>query len=508
MWSRWSKLIVLACLGASALVVSSQAAADRPDDAGRADTVAAYWTPERIASAQPRDLVVDENGQGFLRRPDGSLEPRGHTNDVRLEQVDRAASPGVPTAKAPNARPSGGGGDSTPPLITLPTPDDGDLVTATTEDPIDFSATIEDNSGIRSVTVVIHFPSGSTQSFTGTSLGNDVWGTTLSGFTPDPNWGWEIVAKDASGGRGNTARGGVYGFTVEADGGTGTDPGTGGDPNVVTNERWTTQGGVTRAAGRILFEMPTEVRRGRRTTIQWQAYVCSGTTVTDGRDDASIILTAAHCVYDDALDMFARNVLFIPNQDDGGTDRTDSDCTNDPLGCWAPSSAAVHAGYTATTFPGNNAWDYGYYVVPNTGAHSGETTIDPSLEANVDELTIGFNSGAIDQTTHALGYSYDDDPLFMYCAESMEMIDGDVNWWLPSCGLTGGSSGGPWVQPMEATGTGSIISVNSWGYTTQPGMAGPKLGPEAECTFAAANTASLGATGDPQLIAGVVADCP
>jgi len=38
------------------------------------------------------------------------------------------------------------------------------------------------------------------------------------------------------------------------------------------------------------------------------------------------------------------------------------------------------------------------------------------------------------------------------------------------------------VQPMSG-GTGPIISVNSWGYTNQPGMAGPKLGSITSCLF-------------------------
>ena len=85
--------------------------------------------------------------------------------------------------------------------------------------------------------------------------------------------------------------------------------------------------------------------------------------------------------------------------------------------------------------------------------------------------------------THGLGYSYSDDPNFMYCADDLTEVEGSaVNWWLPFCGLSGGSSGGPWLQP--ATGSGPIISVNSWGYTTSPGMAGPKLsGNTASCLF-------------------------
>ena len=62
------------------------------------------------------------------------------------------------------------------------------------------------------------------------------------------------------------------------------------------------------------------------------------------------------------------------------------------------------------------------------------------------------------------------------------------NWWLGSCGLSGGSSGGPWIQPL-ADAAGPLISVNSWGYTNQPGMAGPKLsGTSAQCVFNAAQS--------------------
>ena len=50
--------------------------------------------------------------------------------------------------------------------------------------------------------------------------------------------------------------------------------------------------------------------------------------------------------------------------------------------------------------------------------------------------------------THGMGYSYSDDPNFMYCAEDMENMDA-ANWWLPSCDLSGGSSGGGWFQPFD-----------------------------------------------------------
>ena len=47
------------------------------------------------------------------------------------------------------------------------------------------------------------------------------------------------------------------------------------------------------------------------------------------------------------------------------------------------------------------------------------------------------------------------------------------------------------MQPFSG-GTGALISVNSWGYTNQPGMAGPKLWmTSASCVFAMATSGTF-----------------
>jgi len=225
---------------------------------------------------------------------------------------------------------------------------------------------------------------------------------------------------------------------------------------------------------------------------------------------------AAHCVYDDVHKAFARNVLFIPNQAGTSGAGTDSDCSNDPLGCWTPTFGVVDVNWTTRKFPANIEWDYAYYVVETTGAHTG-TGDHESLELaagtlDVDFMTPAFDDGIPGATsadyTYALGYSYSDDPHFMYAAEDMT-VEGDVNWWLPSCGLSGGASGGPWVQPMdEITGDGPIISVNSWGYTTTPGMAGPQLDvTDAECVWDAAGSTQIESVDSADGYAGVVETC-
>jgi len=252
---------------------------------------------------------------------------------------------------------------------------------------------------------------------------------------------------------------------------------------------------VQTAIGRIYFEMPANARRTR-----WDGYVCSGTVATDSTSGRSIVQTAAHCVYDDANKAFARNVLFIPNQAATTGTGTDLNCGNDPLGCWTPSFGVVDVNWTTRTFPNNVAWDYAYYVVPDTAAHTGAGT-GSVLDTTAGSIPVSFGVPFFDQAnstsdyTHALGYSYSEDPKLMYCAEDMAQLD-SANWWLDSCGLSGGSSGGAWLQPFNGS-TGSLISVNSWGYTGQPGMAGPKLsGTSASCIFSNAKTRTVTTTTD------------
>jgi hypothetical protein len=305
-----------------------------------------------------------------------------------------------------------------------------------------------------------------------------------------------VVAKDnAKPSRSTTSP--TVSFTV--------DTGGGGGGGTVPNAPWTGQGVVQDAAGRIYFEMPSNAQR-----TQWTGFVCSGTVVNDGTSGRSIVLTASHCVYDDANKAFARNVLFIPDQAETTGAGTDLNCTNDPIGCWAPEFGVVDVNWTTRTFPNNVHWDYAFYVANDAGAHSpGLTAASDTLDAAVIPMDVSFAAPTAGDVTYALGYSYSVDPQFMYCTDPMQDLNTD-NWFLPNCGLTGGSSGGPWSQPFTvSTGNGPIISVNSWGYTNQPGMAGPKLsGTSASCIFANAQSAPLGGTyadGD----AGVaVSSCP
>jgi hypothetical protein len=442
-----SRVIIATCFALAAGVAGAQGA--RPVNPASA-AVFEHWTPERRAAAIPRDLVVDPRGYGYLRLSDGTLVPHGH--DVAAQ-----ASGGT----GPRATPVG---DSTGPTISGMDPS----ANATIGSTYTFKATVTDASGVKSVIFKVQKSGGTVQSFSATKGANNVWSVALQGFT-DGDWAWQVVAKDNVAAKGgNTSTTGWFAFTVDTGGGGGT----------------------------------------------WTGYVCSGTVATDGVAGRSVILTAAHCVYDDANKAFARHVLFIPDQTDTTGTGTDLNCSNDPMGCWAPAFGVVDVNYTATTFPNNNAWDYAFYVVSDTGAHtSGLSISSETLDVAAGSMGISYSQPLHDTNdnfdfTHALGYSYDADPNFMYCAEDMTTINGTINWWLPSCGLTGGSSGGPWVQPMSG-GSGPIISVNSWGYTNSPGMAGPKFYQTSTfCVFGAAKGQDFASIAAGDGNAGVAVSCP
>jgi hypothetical protein len=465
-------------------VASGAASGSEGSGTSEADRLADYWDEERRASVVPRDLVIDHRGLGYLRRADGGLEPYGHD---RPSVVQAAAARSVP-----QGRPSSQPGQLSAPTVTVLDP----LANATIGAAHVFKARVESAAGIRSVTFIIHYPDGRTGRFSASHVGNNVWQVSFSGFS-DGQWAWQVEARDKGPKGGLTTTTAASPFAVEAGGGSG---GTGGDTGggsgtTVANAVWPRGGDVQTAIGRILFEMPS---RGNR----WSAYVCSGTAVKETNSANSVILTAAHCVYDDVNKVFARNVLFIPDQAGTTGTGTDRDCGNDPYGCWAPSHGVVDAHWTTRKWPDNIPWDYAYYVVPASGAHTGTPSYG-ALENAVRTLSISFDAPATGQFTHALGYSYNQDPKLMYCAENLGTVNGPHNWWLASCGMSGGSSGGPWIQPL-VSGSGPIVSVNSWGYSNQPGMAGPKLsGTSASCVFGVAQNAGASPTNR-----GIIVTCP
>ena len=477
---------------ALSLLAATAANAQSPNASPRAQKVFDHWTAERIEAAEPRDMLIDHRGKAYIRGKKGKLKPHGHSDAPELTSNTRRIQGNIRIDDRQTQ-------DNQAPTVTARSPGDNAVIGSSQT----FSANVTDVDGVREVTFEITF-GGQVYTFAGTNTSGNTWSTTVEGFTSGQG-SWRVIARDRVKRKGgNVGATPSWGFTVDA--GTPPPPPPGGG-GIVQNARWANGGAIQTAAGRLLYEMPNG--------NGWSGYVCSGTAATDGTNGRSIIITAAHCVYDDADGAFARNVIFIPNQDGTSGSGTDRDCSNDPVGCWATAFGVVERNWTTSVFPDNIPWDYAYYVVDDAGSHSGSGT-GGALDAAVGSFEVSFAAPSVDDGqpgefsqdwTHALGYSYSDDPFFMYSAEDMT-TEGSDNWWIPSSQLSGGSSGGPWIQPMdESGGTGPLMSVNSWGYTTADGMAGPILnGTTAECLFEASKSASLSLANNADGQQGLVVD--
>jgi hypothetical protein len=253
-------------------------------------------------------------------------------------------------------------------------------------------------------------------------------------------------------------------------GGGGGGGGGGGSNGNVTGKSWDGGGDVLKSTGKVYFRMG-----GTR-------YQCSGAVANDGnRAGYSLVLTAAHCAYDEVARAFATEWMFIPEWDSAPT----SNCANTAHGCWNAAALVVHNGYaTAGGFNTQaTVHDYAFAVV---GAGGKTASSNDQLDQKVPALGVTFNGVAgysgisKGQKLYAFGYpaagKYKGNDL-VYCAGPIfeDPYNSELTWGM-NCDMTGGSSGGPWLSSFtESSGSGTLSSVNSYGYNGVKAMHGPKF---------------------------------
>jgi hypothetical protein len=254
-------------------------------------------------------------------------------------------------------------------------------------------------------------------------------------------------------------------------------PGGGGSGGTVTGASWTGGGRILEASGKVYFEMGSS------------AYVCSGSVTTDSRSGYSLVLTAGHCVYDETNRAFARNWLFIPNFDASPT----FTCGSTKYGCWTAQALVVHSGFaTAGSFNTQaTTHDFAFGVV----AAGGKSGVNPQLDAAVGSFGIAYSGVNAGNTLSAFGYpaagKYHGNDL-TYCQGPIftDNLNRNLTWGM-GCGMTGGSSGGPWLSSFNAgTGVGTLSSLNSYGYSGVKNMYGPKFNADTQDVYQAANGAT------------------
>ncbi|MFD3544389.1 peptidase [Streptomyces sp. NPDC058655] len=219
---------------------------------------------------------------------------------------------------------------------------------------------------------------------------------------------------------------------------------------------WTGGGAVVKTSGRVFFSM------GGRTAS------CSGDSITSA--NGSTVITAGHCVkYQGA---WHTNWVFVPAYDNG----------NAPYGQWSATKTFATDQWAASE---DMNMDVGLAVVAPLNGRT--------LSQAVGAQGILFNGG-YNKRMYSFGFPaaapYDGSKL-VYCSGNSSkdfLLTRDHGL---SCNMTGGSSGGPWFQDFnEATGLGTQVSVNSFGYTFLPNrMFGPYFGNEAKAAYDKAQSA-------------------
>jgi hypothetical protein len=248
----------------------------------------------------------------------------------------------------------------------------------------------------------------------------------------------------------------------------------------VTGASWTAGGPILARSGRVVF------------TMAGSDWICSGAVVDDGaRSGYSLVLTAGHCAIDETTGTFATRWTFIPAFDTAPS--YDCASTSRPYGCWTATALVVRQEFaTAGSFNDTAVTNDWAFAVIGPAVKTGA-----QLDTMVGTYPIGFSGVSTGNELYAFGYPaagpYHGKDL-VYCAGAIieDANTSNLTWGMP-CNMTGGSSGGPWLSNFES-GTTTLSSLNSYGYSGQSVMYGPKFNTRTSDTWAAAKTATSNRT--------------
>ena len=244
--------------------------------------------------------------------------------------------------------------------------------------------------------------------------------------------------------------------------------GGGGTTTAVTGSNWTKGGKPLNSTGKVFF------------TMGGTNYVCSGALANENVSGRSVVLTAGHCVWDNATSSWATNFIFIPAYDSNPV----NNCSTTPGRCLVASALTASSGFTTQTSFTTQATlnDWGFAVV---------------TESTQPGFNLAINSLASSNTVYAFGYPaaspYNGSKL-IYCAGpiSADSKNGGLTWGL-GCNMTGGASGGPWLGSFNtSTNDGNLASLNSYKYNNDSTkMYGPKFNAATQSAFLLAQTVTI-----------------
>jgi len=218
---------------------------------------------------------------------------------------------------------------------------------------------------------------------------------------------------------------------------------------------WPRGGTVARSTGKVFF------------TMDAKDYVCSAAVVASA--NADVVITAAHCVKNGTRS-WALNWMFVPGFTQGSR----------PYGTWT----ARHFFVARQWSHGANGNDDVAFVTLNP-RHTGGRIVHIAHLVGGDAIRFGRPTAEEFLFGYPAEPPYDGGGLY-YCSGR---IRPDAFHASPdpglTCVLTAGSSGGPWLSGFDpATGVGTITSVSSFKYSSDPStLYGTPLGVIAQALF-------------------------
>jgi V8-like Glu-specific endopeptidase len=220
-----------------------------------------------------------------------------------------------------------------------------------------------------------------------------------------------------------------------------------------------TQGSIDKSLGKAAQQQGQPPRNGSLsyplstvgkvffTNAAGQDLTCSGTAVESLNH--SVVDTAGHCLYWHGD--WVQNVIFCPLYENGRT----------PYGCWAARDLEVPSDWIDAK-PNDYHHDFGMFIVA------------PNGQGDLTDL-VGGAGWAYNQPVNQLFYAHGYPAGYPYDGQTRQSCEGSFGtiWQhgggnvvsIP-CGMTGGSSGGPWF--IQISGNWYLNGHNDFTSSLQP----------------------------------------
>ena len=186
--------------------------------------------------------------------------------------------------------------------------------------------------------------------------------------------------------------------------------------------------------------------------------------------------------------------MFVPDYDSNAVALTTSGsfCPQTTYGCWTATSLVVHQGFASQRKFNATATlhDFAFAVVGSGGS------TDKQLDDIVGAQDITYSAVAGGSDTFLFGYP----AAAPYTGKELVYSEGALGTdplnqnrtYRVASDVTGGSSGGPWFTPFKAnSGAGTMMSINSYGYSGLAAMHGPMFNSNTQALFTAAGSVTI-----------------